>query len=292
MLTCTSAFLADIPEGARVLFAAWDAQGRQGGVSELITIQKGSSSCMNSNSPTTSNVPWPSTTAGGGGSTQTGNQTGTVSPNKLSTGAIVGIAVGGAVVMLALVAVLIWLCCRWKDGKRQRDREDNANVDLYDTNNCQEGPLMSYMYPEQGATISPFIGGQPGHLQSNSQQHMWDPATQASSTHLSADPSTDRISQQLSQGSHNMRSTISSSETSHSNNSQSGLLAKARMAAQNPDSSDPDHDFQQPSTAVPSGGFRRHEDAGSLQPALAEEEAEVEELPPNYNPQWDGTMPR
>jgi len=43
------------------------------------------------------------------------------------------------------------------------------------------------------------------------------------------------------------------------------------------------------SSEPPSGGFRRHEDAGRVEPSLppGAAQSEVEELPPLYQPEWE-----
>ncbi|WRT69025.1 uncharacterized protein IL334_006007 [Kwoniella shivajii] len=85
------------------------------------------------------------------------------------------------------------------------------------------------------------------------------------------------------------------STTSRSNNGNSnGTMTKAQMAA-SLSASNPDPTYSQfgdtrlPPQDAPSGGFRRHEDAGPMQRSNEEEEppAEVEDLPPLYKPEWE-----
>lgn len=66
--------------------------------------------------------------------------------------------------------------------------------------------------------------------------------------------------------------------------------SKMLLASSNPD--DIIHEGQ-PHFQAPSGGFRRHEDAGSIAREAPSEPAPViEDLPPMYNPGWDGNTPR
>lgn len=309
----TTAFQADVPAGSSVMFGAWDAQGRHGGVSELILISKGSTSCMNDNSPTsTTSSIWPSTTASNAHSTGAGGHS--TEKSSLSTGTIAGIAIGSAAGVIIVVALLLWLCCR----RNIREMKENhqakrkgRNVDLY------EGGGMRYTDSPEGHTlgsfnrndqvpqtpISPFMGGgqdfsQPPRQSTfgagTSSSSGWDSSTYpASGSHGHLGPgSYGHSSFALSHNTADTRSVSGSdAPTAYSGGSSSTtrqlLPTKAQMAAQNPDVSRLLEDPQQPRSTAPAGGFRRHEDAGALTRADPAEEPEVEDLPPTYNPDWE-----
>lgn len=295
------------------MFGAWDAQGRHGGVSELILISKGSTSCMNDNSPTsTTSSIWPSTTASNAHSTGAGGHS--TEKSSLSTGTIAGIAIGAAAGVIIVVALLLWLCCR----RNIREMKENhqakrkgRNVDLY------EGGGMRYTDSPEGHTlgsfnrndqvpqtpISPFMGGgqdfsQPPRQSTfgagTSSSSGWDSSTYpASGSHGHLGPgSYGHSSFALSHNTADTRSVSGSdAPTAYSGGSSSTtrqlLPTKAQMAAQNPDVSRLLEDPQQPRSTAPAGGFRRHEDAGALTRADPAEEPEVEDLPPTYNPDWE-----
>ncbi|KAL1406008.1 hypothetical protein Q8F55_007691 [Vanrija albida] len=57
------------------------------------------------------------------------------------------------------------------------------------------------------------------------------------------------------------------------------------LATANPDAERNPFESQQPPLEAPPGGFRRHEDAGTLTPT-SQDALVMEDLPPTYNPDW------
>ncbi|KAJ3721474.1 hypothetical protein C8R42DRAFT_721067 [Lentinula raphanica] len=101
---------ADIWNGTTIVFMMVDAEGRQGGTSDTLTVgTSDNSSCINASSPVATTSPIASSA----------NSTSTDSGSSTSVGAIVGGAVGGSVTLAA--GMLFALCCiRRRRGKEPK----------------------------------------------------------------------------------------------------------------------------------------------------------------------------
>lgn len=83
---------------------------------------------------------------------------------------------------------------------------------------------------------------------------------------------------------------------SNSNRNMTKAQMAASLNAHNPDESAPtgdDFEGRLPPQHAPTGGFRRHEDAGRIDaPPPNENEESVEDLPPMYMPEWENDSQR
>ncbi|KAF5355988.1 hypothetical protein D9756_004125 [Leucocoprinus leucothites] len=165
---------ANLTAGTRVLFTMSDAQGRPGGTSSLTTVQSSDdSSCAHpppsSASPTRTPSPTgtaPATNTGGSGN-NTGNNN---HKGSNHTGLIIGVAVGGAVALIIVIA-LIYCFSKRKGGSFVVPQK---RIDL-----TEPGPdSSSYLLPPGGPepvhhpppatfppyrdTITPFTAGPSG----------------------------------------------------------------------------------------------------------------------------------
>ncbi|KAK4686697.1 hypothetical protein P7C73_g3422, partial [Tremellales sp. Uapishka_1] len=136
----------DIASGTQYLILmADDGTYKTGGSTSLMTVQSGSTSCMNSSSPhsgaattsssssaSASSTPSSSSVAGIGGSSSGGTSgtTANDTSSKSNTGAIVGGTVGG-VAFLVLLALLLLCCIRRR--ARTKDSEADPAIKSYGT---------------------------------------------------------------------------------------------------------------------------------------------------------------
>ncbi|ESK86992.1 hypothetical protein Moror_10922 [Moniliophthora roreri MCA 2997] len=136
-------WIANLKAQTWVAFTVTDSQGRQGGTDVLnMVLPSNDSSCLSPGTDSTSSQsaftptttsPSPSPTAEDGVS--------------LSTGAIAGIAVGGAAICIIIIAA-IWYFCRRRNTQRQ-----SRNIDL--TESFQASPLV-YTNSPQLMSSQPF----------------------------------------------------------------------------------------------------------------------------------------
>lgn len=117
----------NIASGTNVVFTVSDAQGRQGGVSDLYTVSaSGDSSCINSDSPSSTAQSATTTAAGAPTGTATATATPSSTPSNNSNAAVIGSSIAGGTVFLAAVASLIWFFLH--KNKRSRDEEDESSI--------------------------------------------------------------------------------------------------------------------------------------------------------------------
>ncbi|KAF9076210.1 hypothetical protein BDP27DRAFT_1358226 [Rhodocollybia butyracea] len=109
---------ANVADGTSVVFIMIDAQGRQGGSSNLLTVaETDDPSCLNSTSPSSTEAPIASPTSTSGSPSPSPSGSDSSGP---STGAIVGIVIG-ALLFIAVVISLVLFCIR----RRQEHRNPN-----------------------------------------------------------------------------------------------------------------------------------------------------------------------
>lgn len=297
--------------GTQVIWAVWDGQGNQGGTSDVFTVGDGDDFCLVQ--PYSSTPAWSPT---GDGSRETATSTHTHTNGvvtvtaipdprpknaaDLSGGAIAGIVVAVVVVVLIFQVVFLWFCCRRQiraflaNRKQEKERERNPEVDLFETGGTNMtslsgrntrtvgGPITVNPFDDPSATtISPFTGGSecpspisPVGSTSRSPfspvhptQHSYFLTSQGSSSGGSRVEEDSERSVVASAGEEPVRPTL-----------------KAQLTATNPDDGSlaPLYVDGLPPPVAPRGGFRRHQDAGRINV-----EPEVEDLPPNYDPEWE-----
>lgn len=293
--------------GTQVIWAVWDGAGNQGGTSDIFTIGDGSDDCLNL--PYSSTPVW-SPTPVGSRPTETASHRGGVvtvtaitgprpkNAADLSGGAIAGIVVAVVVVVLIIQAILVWFCCRrqlstyLENRRQQRERRLNPEVDLFEANGTNmsslghtrnQGSGGSNPFDDQVATVSPFVGGSEcpspispvGTSNINSHSHL-SPISPAHPTYQSYFLTSAGSSSSVADESE--RSIVASA-----GGESARAPSKAQMSATNPDDGVLSPLYTDlPSPAAPRGGFRRHQDAGRVRV-----EPEVEDLPPNYDPEWE-----
>ncbi|WOO83517.1 uncharacterized protein LOC62_05G007035 [Vanrija pseudolonga] len=197
----------NIRSGTQVLFAGWDSRGNQGGTSALQTVTSGNSNCINNDSPSSTPVQWtPTSTVGAPTDISSSSKKPTTTSAShgviivtetalasggqgLSTGAIVGIAIGAVVVVCILQAIIVWCCCRRRVSEHMASRRAQraraklskaGDVDLYDrrgSNYPSENAAawgQRWRDDEAASNVSPFIpapnrtsGLTSGHWESN-----------------------------------------------------------------------------------------------------------------------------
>ncbi|CUA72408.1 hypothetical protein RSOLAG22IIIB_01076 [Rhizoctonia solani] len=112
---------ANIASGTNIVFIVTDAQGRQGGSSDLYTVAASDdTSCITNDSP--------GSTAQSATSTSTPTATSvpsTVPANQNSNAAVIGSSIAGGVVFLAALTSLIWFFFLRKR-KQRNDEEDDS----------------------------------------------------------------------------------------------------------------------------------------------------------------------
>lgn len=293
--------------GTQVIWAVWDGKGNQGGTSDVFTIGDGSDDCLNlpySSTPVWSPTPVGSRPTGtashrGGVVTVTAITGRPKNAADLSGGAIAGIVVAVVVVVLIIQAILLWFCCRrqlstyLENRKQQRERRRNPHVDLFEANGTNmtslgrhtrlPGSGGSNPFDDQVATVSPFVGGSdcpspisPVGTSSHNHSHL-TPVSPVHPTYQSYFLTSAGSSSSVADESE--RSIVASAGGESSTRAPS----KAQMAATNPDDGMLSPLYADlPPPSAPRGGFRRHQDAGrvNVQP-------EVEDLPPNYDSEWE-----
>lgn len=224
----------------------------------------------------------------------------------LTPGAIAGLVVGVIVGVLILQALILWFCCRRqvnnylsnRRARQERKAGGVGTVDLYEHRPGDiDGNFMALPRRDEDATISPFLGGTSGDRSSGwgSQHSLHSPSTlpldprtsyasnSTNSTHLppgafqsQAYPSrTSGYPPPAGSAGHGVGPGVGIGNSSR-------LPTKLQLAMANPDNETLASDG--PPSAAPSGGFRRHEDAGRVNSTTT---THVEDLPPTYNPQWD-----
>lgn len=317
----------NMAEGTQVIWAVWDGQGNQGGTSKVFTVGGGNNDCINlpySSTPAwtpTSVGQRPTETGQHRGGVVTVTAIPAPRPKSaadLSGGAIAGIVVAVVVVVLILQAILLWFCCRrqlstFLDNRRQqRERRRNPDVDLFETNGTNmtslssrtgrhsqaAGPGATNPFDDQTATVSPFVGGSecpspispisPGGLNSSSgllhsSSGLHSPGGLSPVGPFSPVNPTNHSYFLTTQGS-NSGSADSERSIGASAGASIRAPSKAQLAATNPDDGMLSPLYADlPPPSAPRGGFRRHQDAGRVNVP----EPEVEDLPPNYNPEWE-----
>jgi len=234
---------------------------------------------------------------------------------RLTPGAIVGIVIGAIAGFLLLQALIIWFCCRrqireYREQRRQKRLRmgSGGDVDLYEGDfgghnqlpgggmSMVNGRRVSRSDHDGAGTISPYLlTASPGEARSSmhtldthdlyaphapfSAQGPNSPRTSNSSAPSSpfnpSVPLTNNDSAPPSPVALTNQNTGTTSTVPR-------LPSKLQLAMANPDNAM--FEDAQPRHTAPAGGFRRHEDAGRLP---GHEEPDVEELPPNYNPDWE-----
>lgn len=169
---------ADVASGTTLLFYMQDAQGRQGGSTQITQVlQSDDTSCLDARSP--------ASVSNGPSITATSTPHNNSQPSEgLGTGAIAGIIVA-AIVGMIVVGVLIWFCVRPRDGGlRRRYRQE---VDLVEGDKSDPRASLALQ-----ASFTPYDLYHP--------PQSYPVTTQAGSTRS---PSTDRFSKgaQYAQGS-------------------------------------------------------------------------------------------
>ncbi|KAF8610628.1 hypothetical protein BDV93DRAFT_540348 [Ceratobasidium sp. AG-I] len=110
----------NVAAGTNIVFIMTDAQGRQGGSTDIYTVSaSGDSSCINSDSP-------------GSTAQSTAASTATAVPSSVpssstNNGAIIGASIAGGAVLLSIIASLIWFFLQRKY-KRNRHEEDESSI--------------------------------------------------------------------------------------------------------------------------------------------------------------------
>ncbi|KAJ7244729.1 hypothetical protein B0H12DRAFT_1128519 [Mycena haematopus] len=206
---------ADVYNGTEIIFMMVDAQGRTGG-SYLTTVGlSGDSSCINSQSPS-------STIAPSSGSTSTSSSTAVPATPSSNTGAIAG-SVLGALVFLAVLITLGLFFLRQRQEKKARMAGGNefrrsrplnpSELDLaYDAQpNLTSSSFMSASTTPTSSSafhqVSPFQGA-PSHYQPHSQylatlpesENPFDPPAQSTSHGADIEPFLERGSDVTSAG--------------------------------------------------------------------------------------------
>jgi len=235
---------ANVPANTSMLFYMADAQNRTGGVSGIMVSQAtGDSSCINSTSPSTTDVV----------ASSTRTSTSTTSPvsrsRKLSAGGISGIVVGGAIGLVGLAALAFLF--RLRNHKPSTPPLDSRHMDI-DEIFSEDPELLSQMEPFPA----------PSTRDSNASHELTRLTSPSSGvTHLP--PAETQTVAASALGS--LRSPIPSSRSRKSN---TGSAA----------SSLPRH-----STSTGTGArVIIHRDAGEVIHEANEDDLEVVELPPRY----------
>ncbi|CCO26214.1 hypothetical protein BN14_00232 [Rhizoctonia solani AG-1 IB] len=116
-------WMTNIAAGTNVVFVVVDAQGRQGGSTDLYTVgSSDDNSCVTNDSPGSTAQSGTSTSI----STATSTPSSTPTPASQNTSAtVIGSSIAGGAVFLVAAASLIWFFLI-KNGKRRPDEEDDS----------------------------------------------------------------------------------------------------------------------------------------------------------------------
>ncbi|KAF9270154.1 hypothetical protein L218DRAFT_982784 [Marasmius fiardii PR-910] len=148
---------ANVYNGTSIVFLMVDSQGRQGGSSDIRTVQVSDDiSCINSNSPSSTMVASPTSTSESPTSTSPGSQS-----SSTPIAAIAGTVIGG-LVFLAVVITMGLFCLkrrndtrshnRWGGGTDFRRRSGRLRGD----NDGPESLSQHYIYTPTPHTTNPF----------------------------------------------------------------------------------------------------------------------------------------
>ncbi|KAL4069669.1 hypothetical protein V8B97DRAFT_609936 [Scleroderma yunnanense] len=130
--TANCSWTTDVPAGTSIIFSVIDADNRTGGTSGLEVVQPGDSSCLNSNSPSsTPSVPQSSTPTAFTTTSASPSQTSSNTPSKISTATIIGVAAGGVVALAALAFLGLFLA-----------RKGRARSPMYSLATQRDMPLL------------------------------------------------------------------------------------------------------------------------------------------------------
>lgn len=246
-----------------ILFST-DALGRSGGSSKVQTVVGGDDKCMGPNSPSypphgSGAIQANATSASKYQAPKSG------SSSSLSGGVIAGIVVGCVVgVGLILGAVLFFLCKRRKAaakgsrGTSDRSEGQGPTKGAVDLHEPIDEPLG---HDEAMSAISLYVTHEAG-----------EPLSAYGSRNYSFDP----ISSPDAQSSGGGSSRPAGGSGGATNGRYSSL--KQQLAAQ-----------QHRADAGSNSPLLLHQDAGRLERQGEDEPVRVEELPPTYNPDWDGS---
>ncbi|KAG8691924.1 hypothetical protein FRC11_004853 [Ceratobasidium sp. 423] len=116
---------ANVASGTNIVFIVTDAQGRQGGSSDLYTVTASDdTSCLNSDSPGSTAQSGTSTPTSTSGATATSTPS-TTPTSQNSNAAVIGSSIAGGAVFLAAIASLVWFFL-FRNKKRRSDEEDDS----------------------------------------------------------------------------------------------------------------------------------------------------------------------
>ncbi|KAF7320060.1 Methionine vitamin-b12 [Mycena kentingensis (nom. inval.)] len=251
----------NIFNGTDVLLFMYDSKQRQGG-SELFTVGlSGDTSCINNDSPSSTEASSPTSSSSPSPSSTSSDSKGT------SVGAIAG-SVLGAIIFLAVFVTLGLFCLRqWQDKKRARtaggsefrhtSRPLGSDLDLTADGDAYH-QQSQHLFNSPVTAQSPFGSGPPAHYQhsqylsSNSNLHANPFGGSAVSLHAASDSDSNPTV-----------NPFTDQRTGPGSESMSGSRRKSQMSAYKPPSR-----------------FMMHTDAEDVD--LPENEDGVVELPPSY----------
>ncbi|TBU62694.1 hypothetical protein BD310DRAFT_698718 [Dichomitus squalens] len=151
---------ADVREGTTLLLVGGDDRGLGVAGSNVFTVQRGSSSCLNDTSPSST----PGSPAGGSYPTSTdgsGTRSGSGSSgSSTNVGAIVGGVVGGVVGALALALLLVFVIRRRRfhqSGGTKERPVDLLQDNDHDGPDAGDGRLPEYYQPEPFVLPDPTV---------------------------------------------------------------------------------------------------------------------------------------
>ncbi|KII93896.1 hypothetical protein PLICRDRAFT_694980 [Plicaturopsis crispa FD-325 SS-3] len=164
---------ANVAAGSPIIFNVVDAQNREGGDSDLLQIgNSDETSCLNSNSPTTtSNAP-----AAASQTSAAPAATTVASGPTISIGAIAGTAVGGLIALAVLVTLGLFFLRKRRNGgaggietnsEWRRSRRVNSVNLLYDPNQTPRISNSNGYHPADTSSATAPIDPPPEFMESN-----------------------------------------------------------------------------------------------------------------------------
>ncbi|KAJ2928755.1 hypothetical protein H1R20_g8151, partial [Candolleomyces eurysporus] len=183
---------ANFPTGSRLVFFMTDAQGRNGGTSQVQTVGASSdTSCLATRPSVTSNSPYsptrgtqsPSNTADSENSNNDGE-------NKKPSGSKIGIIVGaaaGGFVFLGVLAFIVVFCFKRKKNQGAGSTEPKLDLNFDPTVGTGAAPPNTYLLPsaytQSNSNLAPNQSASPyaQDSQSSKESHGYQPSTTSTS---------------------------------------------------------------------------------------------------------------
>ncbi|RXW15773.1 hypothetical protein EST38_g10085 [Candolleomyces aberdarensis] len=183
---------ANFPTGSRLVFFMTDAQGRNGGTSQVQTVGASSdTSCLATRPSATSNPPY-STTRGGNQSpsntadNDNSKNDGENKPSGSKIGIIIG-AVAGGFVFLGALAFFIVFCFKRKKNQGAGSAEPKLDLNFDPTVGTGAAPPNTYLLPsaytQSNSNLAPNQSASPyaQDSQSSKESHGYQPSTTSTS---------------------------------------------------------------------------------------------------------------